>query len=264
MQHVRWPRAHPCTRPCGGKRTAFQPVPHHRPVLAHSRSDAHRAQPPRRAHGEHPRGGERVPGVRLHHPEGGSHGRRDPPPVRLLHGCLWQVARNACARADADGSVRPLADRAGVRALLRDPQRGGQPVRAADVRPNNSGDALRGPRRLPHERGHHGEGDRMDAHAAGLQPAPSVLHLPRHGSDALPAPRVALLHRSLQGSVRRRVGRTARAHLPPPTRARRHPCRYRAHPAPGRGGLVGGVPGQVQAGGRSPDGGLRRIHGAHR
>ena len=52
----------------------------------------------------------------------------DPAGQRLQHGGIRQVASDAGRSAGPRRAVRPLAERLGVRLLLRDPRRGGEPV----------------------------------------------------------------------------------------------------------------------------------------
>ena len=152
-----------------------------------------------------------------------------------------------------------------LRALLRLHRRGDEPVRARDLPrhgPDRAAHDCRGG--LPLHGGHDRPGDRLDPAAEGAHARQAVLRLLRPRRHARSAPRAAGVVGQVQGQVRRRLGRAARAHVRAPEGARRDPDRRRADRAPGGDPRLGRHARRPEAGARAPDGGLRRLHGAHR
>ena len=86
--------------------------------------------------------------------------------------------------------------------------------------------------------------------------APGATHAPHHVPEGV--------DREVQGPVRRRLGRAARAHVRAAEGAGRHPRRRRAHRAPRRDPRVGRHARRAEAGPRARDGDLRRLPRAHR
>ena len=84
------------------------------------------------------------------------------------------------------------------------------------------------------------------------------------GRDARAAPRHAGVGRQVQGRVRRRLGRAARADLRPAEGARRDPGGRRADAAPRGDPGLGRDAGGAEAGASPPDGGLRGLPRVHR
>ena len=84
------------------------------------------------------------------------------------------------------------------------------------------------------------------------------------GRHARAAPRAEGVDRQVQGQVRPRLGRAARGHVRAAEGARRDPGRRRADAAARRDPGLGRHGPRAEAGARAPDGGLRRLHGAHR
>ena len=197
------------------------------------------------------------------------HGRaagRDAEAQRLLDGAVRQVPRGAGVGDEPDGAVRRVADRRRrVRALLRLRRRRDESVGAGAVPRHGPGRARpHGRGGLPLHRGPDGQGDRVGQPAEGADARQAVLRLLRAGRGARAAPRPAGVVGQVQGPVRRRLGRAARAHVRPPEGARRDPRRRRADRAPGGDPGLGRDARRAQAGAGAPDGGLRRLPGARR
>ena len=191
---------------------------------------------------------------------------RDAEAQRLQHRAVRQVPRGAGLGDQPDGPVRPLADRRWrLRALLRLHRRRDQPVRTRR--------STRAPRRssrpdagggLPPHRGPGRPRDRLGAPAEGADAGQAVLHVLRARRHARPAPRADGVGRQVRGPVRPGLGRAARGDLRPAEGARRRPAGRRADRAPRRDPRLGRHARGAQAGARPPDGGLRRVPGAHR
>ena len=250
----------------GEQRAALQPLPHHGAVLADAPGAADRAQPPRGRHGRDHRDRHLGAGLQLAAPQHGGAARRDPEAQRLLHGAVRQVPRGAGVADEPDGTVRELAvRRRRLRALLRLHRRGDEPVRAGDLRRHDPGRARsHAGGGLPLHRGHDRSGDRLGPPAEGADARQAVLRLLRARRDARAPPRPAGVVGQVQGPLRRRLGRAARGDARPPEGARGGPRGRRAHGAPRRDPGVGRHARRPQAGAGPPDGGLRRLHGAHR
>ena len=97
-----------------------------------------------------------------------------------------------------------------------------------------------------------------------LMPRQAVLRLLRARRDARPAPRHAGVGRQVQGPVRRRLGRAARADLREAEGARRDPRGRRADPAARGDPRLGRHARGAEAGAAAPDGDLRRLPRVHR
>ena len=133
-QQLRRPGRHADAGQAGPRRPALQQLPHHRGVLADARGAEVRPQPSHGEHGLHHRDGDRLPG--RDRPGSGCRraARGNAAPERLQHGGLRQVARDRVLGDQRLGAVRPLADAAGLRQVLRLLRRRDQPVGAADLR----------------------------------------------------------------------------------------------------------------------------------
>ena len=165
----------------------------------------------------------------------------------------------------APRAVRRLAvGRRRVRDVLRVHRRREQPVRARAVRGHHPGRATghRGGGLPPHRGPHRADGE-LDPPAEGADAGPPVLRLPRARRDARSPPRAQGVGRQVQGAVRRRLGRPARAHLRPPAGAGRRPRRCGADPSQPADLGLGRHARRPQAGSRPPDGGLRGLPRAH-
>ena len=203
---------------------------HRRAVLAHACVAADRTQPSpcrvrlcRRAVGSVPRIlGSRAEGLRAV--------SEDPPAERLLDRCDRQVAPHPEPCAGAGRSVRPLAERVGLRLLLGFPVGRVGSVRPDDLRERCGRAGVRRterPRLLP-ARCADRQSDRMAARNACAQGRQTLVPLLLHRLRARAAPRAGAVVGRLPGHVRRRVGRLPRAHVRPPERTRRRAGRRRA------------------------------------
>ncbi len=191
--------------------------------------------------------------------------RRDAEAERLLDRPVRQVPRGTGLGDEPDGAVHRLADRLGLRALLRLHRRRDEPVRAGDL-PGHGADRARPDARggLPLHRGHDRPRHRLDLPAEGVDARQALLRLLRAGRHPCPPSRAAGVVGQVQGEVRRRLGRAARADVREAEGARRDPARGGAHRAPGRDPCVGRHARRPEAGARAPDGGLRGLPRAHR
>ena len=106
----------------------LQPVPRHRAVLADAGGAADRAEQPRRGLRLGRRVRRRVPRVLRHAAAGLRAAAADPARQRLQHGGVRQVAPDPRRAAGPGRAVRPLAERLGLRLLLRVPRRRVEPV----------------------------------------------------------------------------------------------------------------------------------------
>ena len=88
---------------------ALHAVPFHGAVLADARGPDHRTQPPRGRLWRRRRGGDRVPGLRLGHPEGVRHDRHDPEGERLRDLVVRQGPQHALLPGEPGRAVRPMA-----------------------------------------------------------------------------------------------------------------------------------------------------------
>ena len=260
----------PCRTPtaerlaAGG--SAVQPVPHDGAVRADPAGAADRPQPPLGRDGQHHRDGDVGSGQQLAAAEHQGAAGDDPEAERLLDGAVRQVPRGAGVAVLADGAVRRVAVRGRrVRDVLRVHRRGEQPVGPRPVRRHHAGRAAgHAGGGLPPHRGPDRPRGRLDAPAEGADAGQAVLRLLRAGRDARPAPRAQGVGRQVRGPVRRRLGRPARAHLRPAEGARGHPRGRRADRPARRDPGLGRHARRAQAGAGPPDGGVRRVPGAHR
>ena len=129
-EHVR--RRHPDTvhgphREC---RAALQPHILHRAVLADARRDHHRAQPPFGRLRRDCRTGHRLPRLRQHHRRGQRNDRPHPARQRLCDELVRQGPQHSGVPSQPGRAVHPVADRHGLRLLLRLRRRRREPVGA--------------------------------------------------------------------------------------------------------------------------------------
>ena len=117
---------------------------------------------------------------------------------------------------------------------------------------------------LPLHRGHDRPRDRLDPPAEGADGRQAVLRLLRARRHPRTASRADRVVGQVQGPVRRRLGRPARAHSRAPEGARGGPRGRRADRAPGGDPRLGRDARRPEAGARPPDGGLRGLPRAHR
>ena len=109
-------------------RSALQPLPRHRALLAHAGGAAHRPQQPRRRLRLGRRVLDRLPRLYRVRPGRLRSVPEDPAGQRVLHRRVRQVAPDAGRPAGPRRAVQPLAGRLGVRLLLRVPRRRVGPV----------------------------------------------------------------------------------------------------------------------------------------
>ena len=224
IERVRRPVQHADGRAPGRQRPEVQPLPHDGAVLAHPAGAAHRPQPPFGRHGRDHRDRDLGARLQLDPAEHGGAAGRDAQAQRLLDRPVRQVPRGAGLGDEPDGPVRRLADRIGVRALLRLHRRRDEPVRAGDLPGHGARGA--GPHAgggLPLHRGHDRPRDRLGPPAEGADAGQAVLRLLRAGRDARAAPRAEGVVRQVQGPVRRGLGRAPGADAAAPEGARRGP-----------------------------------------
>ena len=123
---------------------ALQPHVLHRAVLADARRADHRPQPPlgrlRRDLGAV----DRLPRLQQHHRQGQGHDRAHPARQRLRHVVVRQGPQRAGLRGQPGRTLRPVADRHGLRVLLRLRRRRRQPVAAEPVPQHDADLSVRG------------------------------------------------------------------------------------------------------------------------
>ena len=204
-------------------------VPHHGALLADSLVPAERPQPHPQQHGLHHGGGDRIPERERDDPAGERIAVGDPRRAGLEHVHGRQVAplpdRRDAPRLDAP----QLADRPRLRALVRVPRRGDEPVvsrpRLRQPPRSPAEDACRG---LPLQRGHHRQGDRVHPGRQGDRAGEAVLPLLRAGRLPCPAPRAEGVDRQVQGPLRHGLRGAARANAGEPEETRPRPGEHRS------------------------------------
>ena len=112
---------------------ALQPDVLHRAVLADARRADHRPQPPLGRLRRDLRAVDGLPRLQQHHRQGQGHDRTDPARQRLRDFVVRQEPQHAGVRRQPGRAVRPVADRHGLRVLLRLRRRRRQPVAAEPV-----------------------------------------------------------------------------------------------------------------------------------
>ena len=251
----------------GGRRAEVQPVPHDGAVLADAPGVADGPQSSRGRDGRHHRDRDVGPRLQLGAPE---HARRRWPrrssSTATRRRSSASATRCRCGRRARWGhSMRGRLAAAGSSTSTgsSEPRRTSGRRRCTATRFRSSPTARR-------EEGYHFTEDLTDraiewvGQQKALMPdkpffiyfAPGAAHAPHH----VPAG----VAREVQGRLRRRVGRAARAHVRAPEGARGDPRRCRADRATGRDPGVGRDARGAQAGAGAPDGGLRRLPGARR
>ena len=227
LERLRRPDQHADRRAARGERAEVQPLPHDRAVLPDARSAADRPQPPHRRHGRHHRDRDVGARLQLDPPEHVRAAGRDAEAERLLDGAVRQVPRGAGLGDEPDGAVPRLADRqrassTSTASSAARPTSTTRRIYEGTVAGRAGEDARRG---LPLHGRHDRQGDRVGPPAEGAHAGQAVLRLLRPRRDARAAPRHAGVGRQVQGRVRRRLGRAARADLRPAEGARRDPRR---------------------------------------
>ena len=122
-EHVRRPDPDTELHPRRRGRAALQPVPRHRAVLSDARGAVDRAEQPRGRVRIDRRVRGRVPGLLRDAAAGLRAAAADPARQRLQHGRVREVASDTRRSAGSGRAVRPVAERLGLRLLLRDPRR---------------------------------------------------------------------------------------------------------------------------------------------
>ena len=266
LQRLRRPGQHPDRRAAGRQGLEVQPVPHHRAVLADPGGVVVGPQPPHGRDGRRHRDRHLGAWLQLVAAQHLRPAGRDAQAQRLLDRPVRQVPRGPGVADQPDGPVRQLAlGRRWLRALLRVHRRRDQPVRPGDLPGHRAGGARPDPRGgLPLHRGHDRQGDRLDPPAEGADGRQAVLRLLRPRRHPRPPPRPARVVGPVQGPVRPGLGPAAGGDLRPPEGAGGHPPGRGADRSAGRDPGLGRHARGAQAGAGPPDGGLRRVPGAHR
>ena len=243
-----------------------QPLPHHGALLADARGAAHRPQPPHRRHGRHHRDRDVGARLQLDPPEHVRAARRDAEAERLLDGAVRQVPRGAGLGDEPDGPVRRTG-RPGSGFEYFYGFIGGE---AHQYYPAiYEGTIPVEPEKTPEE-GYHFMADMTDKaikwvrQQKALMPDKPFFAYFAPGRDACAAPRHARVGRQVQGRVRRRLGRAARADLRQAEGARGDPGGRGADAAPRGDPGLGRHAGGAEAGAAPPDGDLRRLPRVHR
>ena len=152
--------------------------------------------------------------------------------LRLQDRRVRQVAQHACDRDHRDGSVHAVADRRRhrLRLFLRLPRRRDVAVGAAPVRELQR-DRAAARSEVPPERRSRRQGDHLAARAPRVRARQAVPDVLGAGCRAWPAPHLQRVGRQVQGPVRRRLGRAARAHVQAAEGTRLDSRRHAAHAA---------------------------------
>ncbi len=193
----------------GEGRVALHAVPHHGAVLTHARGAAHRAQSPQRRDGCHHGARHRLPRLQQPSAEERRDVRRDPQAERLQHRLVRQEPQRARLAHEPGGAVRPLADGAGLRVLLRIHRRRHEPVGPGALRRHQAHRAAARREGLFLRQGHGRPRHRPHPHAARRRPAEAVAAVLRAGHGPRAASRAEGVDREVQGQVRPGLGQAA-------------------------------------------------------
>jgi len=222
-EHVRRANRHAELRPDGRTGAALQPLPRNGDVLANEGRAAHGTQPPRGWHGRHPGVLRRLPGLFGHAAEGRGTVPEDPEGERLFDRGGRQVAPDARERARPGRSVRPLAQRLGLRLLLGLPGSRGRSVRHDDRREpevhRSSGREGREALLLPG--GDDRPGDRLAPRCSWPRFREAVVPLLLDRLQPRAPSRLEGVVREVQGPVRPGLGQASRGDVRPPEKSRR-------------------------------------------
>ena len=197
--------------------------------------------------------------------------RRDPEDVgddgrsaaglRLQHGGDRQVAQHAGRPDHGDGSVRPLADRARLRLLLRLHRRRDVAMGTAAGREHQP-DRAAARREVPPERGPGAARRRLAAAPPGVFAGQAILPVLGAGRRARSASDLQGMGRQVQGQVRRRLGCLSRACVRAPEADGMDSGRHQAHAARRQHAVVGQHSRGAAPVPAAADGDLRRLRRA--
>ncbi len=158
-EHVRRRHSDPGAGSHREERAALHEFPLHVALLADARGVDHRPQPSRRRLWRGGRNRDGVPGLRLGHPERERHHRYNPEGERLRDLVVRQGPQHALLSGDPGRAVRPVAERHGLRVLLRLRRRRHQPVATEPVPQHDGHLSLPGQPGLEPDHGHGRRGD---------------------------------------------------------------------------------------------------------
>ena len=208
------------------RRPALQPDVLHRAVLADARRADHRAQPSFGRVRRDLRAVDRLPRLQQHHRKGQGDDRPDPARQRLRDLLVRQEPQHAGLRGQPGRAVRPVADRHGLRILLRLRRRRRQPVAAEPVPQHDADLSVRRQAGLESRHRHGGRCHRLHDPDASDPAGQADLHQVRARRDACAAsPDQGMGGQDQQDeAVRRGLEQGARAHLRQPEAARRDPA----------------------------------------
>ena len=186
-------------------------------------------QPHAQQHGLHHRGGDRLSQRERHDPARERDALRDPRRARVEHLHGGQVAPVPDRRDEPRGHPAQLAARDGLRALVRIPRRGDEPVVSRPrLRQPHGRPAAHAGGGLPPHRRHHGQGARVHQRRQGDRAGEAVLPLLRAGRLPRTPPRAEGVDREVQGPLRHGVRGDARADAGAAEGARPRAGRHRA------------------------------------
>ena len=222
--HVR--RRHPDTGTGSHReeRAALHEFPLHVALLADAGGDYHRTQPSLGRLRGGGRNSDGVPGLRLDHPDREGHHRHHPEGERVRNLVVRQGPQHALLPVEPGRAVRSMAERHGLRVLLRLRRRRRQPVAAEPVPQYDGHLSLRGQSRLEPDHGHGRRGDPVHEAAQGDRARQTVLCLLRAGRHPRAASSDAGVDQEDQrhAPVRRRLEQAARDDLRQPETAGHH------------------------------------------
>ncbi len=187
---------------------------------------------------------------------------------RVQHRCVRQVAPHAGRPTGTGRPLRPVAERVGLRLLLRVPGRRREPVgpvHGREPEDHRNGPRLRrrGQPLLPARR-HGRQDDPVAARSARAGRDQTVLRLLLHRVQPRATPRGRQLGREVQGSIRPGLGPHARGGVRAAATARGRSLRCRADTSARGVPSLGRRARAAQGVLRAADGGLRRVLGERR
>ena len=202
-------------------RAALHQLPFDGAVLADARRADHRTQSSLGRLRRGRRAGHRLSRLRQHHHQGQGHDRPHPEGQRLSHLVVRQEPQHARVPGEPGRPVRPVADRHGLRVLLRLHGRRHQPVGAEPLPQHDADLSLPGQARLEPDHRDGRRGDRLHEPHERADARPAVLRLLRARRHACAAPsdqgvgrqdqRHAPVRRGLEQAARDRSSKTRRS-----------------------------------------------------